>query len=388
MIVNFEFLCNEPIENIITCMHFKVDKVVFFGYHDTIVSQHVKTENFLKKYCGVQKVVFLPLSQHSLQSVLKTMRKEICYELSQKAKIFLDITGGDSLSLVALGMLSKEFDIPLHMYDVPSDKLIELENSTSSKISEDVMTQKVALNLDRYIEMHGGIINYKKHKDIKFNQNEEFTKDISKIWLVAKKYIDYWNPFSDFLREYMIPDEELFVNESKSDLVSALNNSRTRLNSLYMLNTLIDDLTAQGLLLNVNNDVDNYRFKFKNQDIKDCLWEGGSILELNTYLKEKMTADDCKMGVHLDWDGVIHNRLGVDVLNEIDVLTLCGNVITFISCKSGKMEGQQALHALYELDTVARRFGGKYAKKVLVTAKSLADVYISRADEMDIEVRC
>ena len=50
------------------------------------------------------------------------------------------------------------------------------------------------------------------------------------------------------------------------------------------------------------------------------------------------------------------------------------------------MGPQQSLHALYELDTVARRFGGKYAKKVLVTADKLGDIYLERAREMGIEV--
>ncbi len=51
------------------------------------------------------------------------------------------------------------------------------------------------------------------------------------------------------------------------------------------------------------------------------------------------------------------------------------------------MDANKTLHALYELDAVARRFGGKYAKKVLVSAQDLADVYLERADEMGIEVR-
>lgn len=76
-----------------------------------------------------------------------------------------------------------------------------------------------------------------------------------------------------------------------------------------------------------------------------------------------------------------------DVLNEIDVLSLTGYVPTFISCKSGKMGAQQTLHALYELDTVAKRFGGKYAKKILVTVKELGDVYMERASEMGIEIK-
>lgn len=73
-------------------------------------------------------------------------------------------------------------------------------------------------------------------------------------------------------------------------------------------------------------------------------------------------------------------------LNEIDVLTLTGNIPTFISCKSGRMDGYQALHVLYELETVTRKFGGRYARKVLVLCSSLNEVYHSRADEMGIEV--
>jgi hypothetical protein len=71
-------------------------------------------------------------------------------------------------------------------------------------------------------------------------------------------------------------------------------------------------------------------------------------------------------------------------LNEVDVLSLKGYVLTFISCKSGNMSGQQILHALYELQTVADKFGGKYAKKILVTANPVGDIYMERAQEMGI----
>ena len=60
---------------------------------------------------------------------------------------------------------------------------------------------------------------------------------------------------------------------------------------------------------------------------------------------------------------------------------------SLISCKSGKMGAQQSLHALYELETMTRRFGGKYAKKVLVTTRKLGKAARARAAEMGIEVR-
>lgn len=384
MVVNFEFLGNEAIENVITCMNFKVDKVIFFGYYETIQSQRKNVDNFLCKYCGVQKTEYHTLSHDDLRSVLKTMRKEIENELKQNNQIYFDITGGESLLLVAFGKLSKEFETPMHLYDVLGNRLIELYEDTAHRISNDVEPQRVQLDLDKYIEMQGGIINQGLHKNIK---NDEFVEELAKIWKVAKKNWDYWNSFSDFLRANFVPDENLNVNTRTSTVVSALSESKTKLKNINKFNNIVDELDAVGILLNVERSNEQYRFTFKNQEVKDCLWEGGSILELHVYQKEKTQSDECKVGVHLDWDGEIHNRPGEDVVNEIDVLSLKGNTPTFISCKSGKMGAQQALHALYELQTVADRFGGKYAKKLLVTAHPLGDIYRERAAEMGIEVK-
>ena len=145
MVVVFEFLSREPIENVITAMHFQVDKLVFFGNQEDIISQKEKTEKFLRKYCAVESVVFLPLSESNLQSVLETMRKEIELELSRNAKLFFDITGGESLMLVAFGMLSREYETPMHMFDIFKGKLLELD-AESSHYDE---WNKEALNRDK-----------------------------------------------------------------------------------------------------------------------------------------------------------------------------------------------------------------------------------------------
>ena len=389
MVVVFEFLDTEPIENVITCMHFKVDKVVYFGYHDTIQDKKESTESFLKKYCGVQSVVFHPLSEHDLQSVLKSMRKEIEYEIGRRAKVFFDITGGEDLILVAFGMLCREYRLAMHRYDIPSNKLIELDTGDDNGaicISEGVGIQHVVLDLDRLIELKGGKINYNRQKSYKRDGDQEFSSDVAKIWKVASKYADYWNPFSEFLRNNMEPDANLQVVRRLNMVLSALEASETKLKTISRLNKIIDDLTSEGILRDTSHVGGKYQFRFKNQNVKDCIWESGSLLEIHTYQKEKMTSTDCRVGVHLDWDGQLNDKPGSDVLNEIDVLSLDGNIPTFISCKSGKMGSQQALHALYELETVTRRFGGKYARKKLVLAKELSRIYMERAEEMGIEI--
>ena len=136
MVVIFEFLGTEPVENVITCMHYKVDKVVYFGYHEVIQSLKNSTDKFLKKYCGVSNTVYHPMPKDDLQSVLKSMRKEIEYELGQKNSIYFDITGGESLILVAFGMLSTEYKTPMHHFDVRKNKLMELEEGAGRSISK------------------------------------------------------------------------------------------------------------------------------------------------------------------------------------------------------------------------------------------------------------
>ena len=417
MVVVFEFLSREPIENVITAMNFQVDKLVFFGNHEDIISQKERTENFLRKYCAVQSIVFLPLSGSNLQSVLQTMRKEIESELSKNAKLFFDITGGESLMLVAFGMLSREYETPMHMYDIYKGKLLELnseslhydERNTEAinkdnrnaddsalaspnekqhlSISSIATKRPVPMTLDKLIEMHGGVINYKLQKDIKDVPDEESREDILKIRKVMKLHSEHWNPFSEFLRENMNPDEEGRVYRKESTVLKALADSSNKLKSAHKFYQIMEDLARAGAILDLKHSEGKYQFRFKNKAIKGYLWDGGSILELYTYLQEKGHSDECRVGVHLDWDGVLEGPAGIDVLNEIDVLSLQGYIPSFISCKSGKLSPQQCLHALYELDTVANRFGGKYAKKRLVVTSEINEVYQERALEMGIELK-
>jgi hypothetical protein len=135
-----------------------------------------------------------------------------------------------------------------------------------------------------------------------------------------------------------------------------------------------------GIMKNFKVDQGYVSFSYKNDSVRDVLLDAGSLLEIMTYYSRKTTGkySDCRIGVHIDWDGVI---TGHDVKNEIDVMLLEGFCPVFISCKNGKVDQM----ALYELDTVAKRFGGKYAKKILMAGQEISEGYLLRAEEMDIE---
>lgn len=97
--VNVEFLGKEPIENLITCMNFKMDKTIYFGYSEVIEELSECTTKFLVKYCGMRQVniLFKKLSHTDFAAVLQGMRETLQEEKAAGNRLFFDITGGESL---------------------------------------------------------------------------------------------------------------------------------------------------------------------------------------------------------------------------------------------------------------------------------------------------
>ena len=382
MIVNIEFLDNEPIENMMTSLHFQVDKTIFLGYEDIVSKKRKVTERFLKKYCAVKEVEFCVLPENRLEAITKTMRKVIKAELAAQHKVFIDITGGEDLLLVAFGMIAESENLPMHIFEVETQKLTELNQEKVLPISQVAKRQTFQMTLDALIEMHGGIINYHLQKDVKNLDDPLFVKDVENLWDISSKYAEKWNFFADFLRRCCEPDENMQVNISSKQVLAALRKIN-RFRSMREVGRILKDCASAGILENYEHTQDYLIFHYKSERHKELLWDAGSILEMHTYMEERAHADDCRVGVHLDWDGVIYNHSGKDTLNEVYVLSLHGVIPTFISCKNGSVNQM----ALYELETVAERFGGKYAKKAIAAPQGLNDTHSLRAKEMDIELR-
>ena len=98
--------------------------------------------------------------------------------------------------------------------------------------------------------------------------------------------------------------------------------------------------------------------------------------------------NDVRNGAFIDWDGVCHGNDGeYDTENEIDVIMIHGLIPVFVSCKNGAVR----MDELYKLDAVATRFGGKYAKKIMIAIAlggdtSFAYHFRQRAKDMNIRL--
>ena len=382
MLVNIEFFDEDPIENVITSLNYRVDKTIFFGYRDVMEKKKRDVSVFLEKYCKVKEFEFYELDESNLRTIVDTMSGCLKKELDEGNQLFFDLTGGESLPLVAFGVLARDFRAPMHMYDICNGTLYEYGPKDAVPMSCIAEHKPIKLNLDGFISLYGGKINYAMHKDVKSLSNQEHADDIGQMWNVSRKYHKKWLHYSALLRSLKYNETDLTVTMPAHHFAEE-RKKNPALGSPEYFYRFLKDCEVSGLVRNRYVKDGNCTFTYKNETIKNYFWDGGSILEMYAYTKvrNQYPDEDCRIGVHIDWDGEVRAG-GLDVLNEIDVMAMEHNLPVFVSCKIGNVNQM----ALYELDTVAGQFGGKYAKKVLAVAKTLSQGHKMRAKEMNIKV--
>ncbi len=377
---------DEPIKNIITCMNFKIDKVIYFGQNNVMTLARMRaTEKSLKNICEITNVEFIEVSQNNLYKIVELMEREIEKEFRAGGKCFFDLTGGEDLVLVAMGILSTRHKIAMHRFELPKNELCLLNKwDGAPTISEMLESRKVELNLDDIIGLYGGVINYRLQKDVKNHlEDPQFREDVKSMWSVARSNQRDWNGLSSVLKVCGKYEDEFMNTNTPVSILAREIKKVPGIDSVSEFAGYLRKLAEKNILLDLKTGGDYISFSYKSALIRDCLMDAGCLLELHTYYErvESGRYCDCRVGVHIDWDGNI-NGYEIDVQNEIDVMLLEGLVPVFISCKNGKVNQM----ALYELDAVASRFGGTYVRKELSATQDITAGYLKRAEEMHIIV--
>lgn len=385
MNVDIEFFDNESIENLITCLNFKMDKVVYFGYKDIMTMDKRKiTRDSLRNICEIENVEFIEVCKDDLDKIVESLEIVIKKETANGNRCFFELTGGEELELVAMGILSARYELPMHRFDVVTGKLQTLNRNDEKRIDTLVESRKIKLTLEQIISMQGGAIDYNEQtfskKDL---ENKVFEDMTEKMWEIASLNQKKWNCVSTVFKGfggYEVYENKVSIWNKK--LISLAQNTQG-VGSYEEFMNYFNKLVQIGAILNVRKENGKLEFEYKSWQIKECIIEAGTLLELRTYYSMKNSGEytDCKVGVNINWDGE-YNPLDDGVENEVDVMALKGYTPVFVSCKNGKVTQM----ALYELETVANRFGGKYARKMLVASQGLTEGYKKRAREMGIEV--
>lgn len=335
-----EFFDDEIIDNAMGTILLRPEQAVFLFDSKKNEGFIPALENILEKK-GIQTRLFAESIDVSNLQQAKEKIEEIANKYPQ---CDFDIAGGNDIVLVAMGEVAKKFNLSLHTVDVRGQRVIPVNSN------KEYTVYNTSLSVEELITLHGGKITNDAGAEIcAWEESSAFEEDIEKVWNICRSDPGAWNAAIGALRGY------------RADKKSILAMIWSKLKKAQLVRR------------------DETSVRYKNDMVKYLLAKQGTALEMFTFTSAKSTGFfyDGKSGVIIDWKGKRQ------VENEIDVLLTRGVVGYFVSCKNGLVDSDE----LYKLNTVASRFGGRYAKKILVVSAFEPDMsFMNRAEELGIKV--
>lgn len=387
-----ELFTEDAIENICACLVSVPDRVILIGSNLKTLRAHAERYHsfFLDRGHDIE-FICKSVNKNNLNSIVDLL----CSVVEEYEDCVFDLTGGEDLLLVAVGIVFhhyRDMDIQMHRFNLRSNTLYDCDNDGNSIPIEGLPALSVADN----IRLYGGkaVSESEKHgATYRWDWTADFIDDIYTMWDVCRRDVRLWNTQ---LGVFAVAESINKQNEGSltSQIgISALTAQLRSIGAKYVMIPNIIKSLEDSDLLKIELWDDTLTLTYKNEQIKRCLVKAGQVLEmyitLTAILAEDKDGDpiynDVRNGVFIDWDGTVEEC--VDTENEIDVILMHGMIPVFVSCKNGVVSTDE----LYKLNTVAARFGGKYAKKVLV-ANALggntpyAQHIRQRAQDMNIRI--
>ena len=399
-----EFFDKVPTENIVACLTYAPDRVILIGDSSKLMDAHIKRYERIFKDRG-KTIEFLreTVAQNALDKAVAKLSEIVeTYIVKEQDTCVFDVTGGNELLLVALGIVCARYpeqNIQIHRFN--------LRNNIISDCDKDGVTiyrDAPMLTVEENIRLYGGDVVYgticEEDKTYRWDMNETFERDLRHMWEISKRGFGKWNSEIGVLKMIVckgsasadgltvtadIDAVDWELRQNKHTLTYATLDTDTN----GKCDTILRSLKRYGLITRFEETADKkVTVSFKDKQVKACFTNEGQVLELMVYLTAKTVKgkdgnevyNSSLTGVQIDWDGDPHGTLYeqlenvsnhpgnsipdvvYDTENEIDVLLMHKTVPVFVSCKNGDVKSEE----LYKLRTVAEQFGGPYAKAVLV----------------------
>ena len=382
-----EFFSDEALENVMCLLQYKPERVIYLGYKVTMVTRKIKSlTNFAKIKSPGTQLEFIEVPRDDLEKTIDILS---CVA-DNYPDAYYELTGGGEMTLIAFGFISAKRKLRTLRIDPYTGLEINIDPDSKPTQHKD----KIKISVKENIILHGGLLTRQTGNYSTWNFSSAFKEDIRTIWEIAKKLEHKWNRYCSII------EDVIKANPCDDTGYYALPKS-----SLGEATALIGKLNGKGMLRDYSQDNKRIRFRFKNNGIKHIVTKTGNILELHVYEVASRASDiftDQIIGAMIDWNGdkseeekavfasqyEKYMHATYDTLNEIDVVLMRSCAPIFISCKSGKVSS----NSLHELETVTRRFGGKYASKALAMAlpcessNNGTSFFRERAKEMHIWV--
>ncbi len=362
-LVEFFEVC--PCHNIISTTAFVPDRVIFLGSEKTVARLSPLYEAYYRKYHPQVAVIFRATDTTDLNATVEALSAIIC----EFPDAEFDVTGGDDLVLIAMGIVRERYrdrTFGMHRFDIARGTASDpLKNQALA------LPQPPSITVEQAVTLCGGIVS--STMDGAPLQKQDLTgvfgKTVDRMWAISCEDPHRWNKAITGLNrlEKLAPAKDSPLHTVIPKHV--LSQDATQFEPTRAILTSLDRCG----ILSYREHADALEITYPDHRIKGALAKAGNVLEYKTLRLAQCAVDadgkpffaDARCGVYIDWDGRfgINNATNArDTINEIDVIATRGVVPWFISCKNGTVDDEE----LYKFTVVARRFGGRYAKAVLV----------------------
>lgn len=373
----------DHLDNIAPCLYFQADRMILLGDGEEIAQALPRYQSVLD---GRGLSVSL-VAKDSRETDLRCLCALLAALVGQEAECIIDLTGGDEQVIMAVGAVLAQTEDPRRV------RAVKYDHAAGQAVScirgcKPLPGVPVELTAAEIIALHGG-----KVLPAGWQPEPAYTaRELDGLWSVVAEAPKEWNKVISLLNAFESraesgPEVELNLRRLRGSIPN-LDEKEPQVREL------LARLDARGVIRD-RSGYETLRYAYLSEANRYCTRKAGNVLEVKTLLEGRdVTRDgkpwfhDCRMSVSIDWDGIFHPaaRRIPETRNEIDVMLVRGTTPLFISCKNGLIGEEE----LYKLSTVADRFAGKHAKKMLIATDlnqknaSANRAFIQRAWDMDV----
>lgn len=356
-----ELYDKNPIYNYLASLIFKPERVVFVGAVDEPIEKcKAKTKKFAQLNSLESKFDFVYSKPNDYADNLQTVRNVIAKEKANGRSCVIDVTGGSDLALVAAGtVIGNGTDII--RLDRKNSRYLWLPENKSVEFD-------AKISCETFITIAGGTV-FEVARSHSYSPEEE--KIIKRVIDLFFEYRDEWTRFVKYLQQVSKKDDErdrsLFINAP----LSFTDNGK----AFEYNEKIMRELEKAGAIksLDIQRDKKRLCFSYSGSVLANLLVNEGVWLELKVYFtaKEMPCFYDVSTGVKFIWDIPDENKPLSRLLsenvprNEVDAVLSRGINPVFISCKTRAPFNED----LNELYAIKEKFGGDFAKAIIVTTK-------------------
>ena len=360
------YFCNDNIKNISPFLYENYDRAFYISFDEGIPGSRNREvlETLINEKFGVQ-TAFLTAEEKTLGCAYRLL-----YDLTYgDGEYVIDISECPGLFCTAAGIYISENEkknVSLSVFDVKTGK------QTVHYPEPNVYGMKTQLKVNELISLSGGAVIAASKTMKELTDSRALRAEAVKMWDAVKSASYDWNRFCS-ISNYR-DGKKVRKKLSRSDDKKTCE----RITGL---------LCKRGIIKNVNTYVSSAGKTFVEYELcQGCktveLYEkSGTALEMFSFLAavECGAFSDAATSVLLDLDGLITKQKG-DPRNEIDLAAVYGGRLVLASCKCTKPTKEY----LYEILTMTKQYGGKYAVAVLICSEPAFEPVRERAKEMGV----